>query len=32
VPTWEKFRDTLVDIEFDSDNDTPLAEGEPPTA
>lgn len=32
VPTWEKFRDTLEDIEFDSDNDTPLAGGEPPTA
>ena len=32
VPTWEKFRDSLVDIEFDTDNHSPLAAGEPPTA
>lgn len=31
VPTWEKFRDSIVDINFDSDNDTPLVEGEAPT-
>ena len=32
VPTWEKFRDTLADIDFDTDNDVPLAEEAPPTS
>ena len=32
VPTWEKFRDTLADIDFDTDNDIPLAEEAPPTS
>jgi len=31
VPPWEKFRDTLADMSFDTD-DAPLADEEPPTS
>lgn len=31
VPAWEKFRDTLEDMTFDTD-DTPLADEGPPTS
>lgn len=31
VPTWEKFRDSVADIDFESENDSPLAEEAPPT-
>ena len=31
VPTWEKFRDSVADIDFESENDIPLAEEAPPT-
>lgn len=31
VPPWEKFRDTIADISFEGDNETPLAEEAPPT-
>lgn len=30
VPLWETFRDTVVDMSFDSDDD-PLADAAPPT-
>lgn len=31
VPTWERFRDTLADITFDTDNDSPLPGEDQPT-
>ena len=31
VPPWEKVRDTIADISFEGDNETPLAEEAPPT-
>jgi len=30
VPTWERFFDTVVDLEFETDNDVPLADEAPP--
>jgi len=32
VPTWERFFDTVVDLEFETDNDVPLADEAPPTS
>jgi hypothetical protein len=32
VPTWENFKNNLVDMQFETDNDRPLADEGPPTS